>query len=391
MKFGVFIAPNHTPGQNPALALQDDLEFIQHLDRLGFDEAWIGEHHSGGWEIVSSPEVFIATAAERTRRIRLGTGVLSLPYHHPLILADRMVLLDHLTGGRVMLGVGPGALVTDARMMGLDPNCLRLRLEEGLEAVVRLLTTDEPVTMKTDWFELHEARLQIAPVQRPCFEIAVASVRSPAGPLLAGRHGLGLLSIAAGESGFDFLGESWRLVQERAARHGHLVDRSRWRLVTTIHVARSVEQAREETRPGLREYYKYVATGPFRLAHPEPWNLPHETLVDGMNAGGTAAIGTPEMAIAAIRKLQAQSGGFGTLLLGSHDWADRDAKFRSFELFAREVMPEFQGSASRTRAAWDEHWRSRERDAAEFRAAQDVIIERHRAEQAGKGGGGWTT
>src|SRR5918995_264731 len=118
LKFGIFLAPFHPVGQNPTLALERDLELIQHLDRLGFDEAWIGEHHSAGFEIVASPEVFIAVAAERTKHIKLGTGVNSLPYHHPLLVANRMILLDHLTRGRVMLGVGPGALVSDAYTLG---------------------------------------------------------------------------------------------------------------------------------------------------------------------------------------------------------------------------------------------------------------------------------
>ena len=121
MKFGIFMAPFHWKGENPTLSLERDLEIIQWLDQLGYDEAWIGEHHSAGWEIIASPEVFIATAAERTRNIKLGTGVISLPYHHPMMVANRMVLLDHLTRGRAMLGVGPGALVTDAAMLGIDP------------------------------------------------------------------------------------------------------------------------------------------------------------------------------------------------------------------------------------------------------------------------------
>ncbi len=107
MTFGTFMAPFHRVGENPTLALERDLELIEWLDDLGFDEAWIGEHHSGGWETIASPEVFIAAAAGRTRHIRLGTGVVSLPYHHPYMVANRMVLLDHLTRGRVMLGVGP--------------------------------------------------------------------------------------------------------------------------------------------------------------------------------------------------------------------------------------------------------------------------------------------
>ena len=118
MKFGVFMAPFHRVGENPTLALDRDLELIEWLDFLGFDEAYIGEHHSAGWETISSPEIFIAAAAGRTRHIRLGTGVVSLPYHHPYMVASRMVLLDHLTKGRVILGVGPGGLDFRCRNAG---------------------------------------------------------------------------------------------------------------------------------------------------------------------------------------------------------------------------------------------------------------------------------
>src|SRR5437773_5174388 len=147
LQFGIFLAPFHPVGQNPTLALERDLQLIEHLDELGFDEAWIGEHHSAGYEIIASPEVFIGTAAQRTRNIKLGTGVSSLPYHHPLILADRMVLLDHLTRGRIMFGVGPGALPSDAFMMGIDTNRQREMMEESLQAIVALLTSDEPVNI----------------------------------------------------------------------------------------------------------------------------------------------------------------------------------------------------------------------------------------------------
>ena len=158
MRFGVFIAPFHPVGQNPTLALERDLDLVVHLDRLGYEEAWIGEHHSGGYEIIASPEVFIAVAAERTKHIRLGTGVASLPYHHPLLLADRMVLLDHLTRGRVMLGVGPGQLTSDAHMLGIPSDTQRPRMEESLDAIMALLR-GERVTMKTDGFILEDAHL----------------------------------------------------------------------------------------------------------------------------------------------------------------------------------------------------------------------------------------
>ena len=134
------MATFHRPGENPTRGLERDLELLQWFDSLGFDEAWIGEHHSAGCETICSPEVFIATAAERTQHIRLGTGVISLPYHHPYMVANRMVLLDHLTKGRVMLGVGPGALASDAYMFGIDPKRQREMMDESLTVIMRLFT-----------------------------------------------------------------------------------------------------------------------------------------------------------------------------------------------------------------------------------------------------------
>src|SRR3954449_12351183 len=157
LRFGIFMAPFHPAGENPTLALQRDLELIEHLDRLGYDEAWIGEHHSAGSEIIASPEIFIATAAERTRHIRLGTGVTSVAYHNPLWVAERMVLLDHLTRGRTMLGLGPGSLPTDSAMIGLQQSQTRGLLEDGVAIVTKLLTSDEPVTFKNDRWDLREA------------------------------------------------------------------------------------------------------------------------------------------------------------------------------------------------------------------------------------------
>ena len=214
LRFGIFMAPFHAVGQNPTLALKRDLELVERLDALGYDEAWFGEHHSAGYELIASPEVFIAAAAQRTKRIRLGTGVSSLPYHHPLILADRMVLLDHLTEGRVSFGVGPGALPSDAYMMGIEPVRQREMMEESLEAILALLDSPEPVSRMTDWFTLRDARLQLRPYTAPRFEVAVAAQVSPAGPRAAGRFGLALLSLGATTAGgFDVLGAHWDVME----------------------------------------------------------------------------------------------------------------------------------------------------------------------------------
>src|SRR5436190_5206102 len=149
LRFGIFLAPFHPAGENPTLALERDLELIEHLDRLGYDEAWIGEHHSAGSEIIASPEIFIAAAAQRTRHIRLGTGVISLAYHNPLWVTERVVLLDHLTRGRTMLGVGPGSLPTDSAMLGLSPTDTRELMDVNFDVVMRLLNGDEPISVVT--------------------------------------------------------------------------------------------------------------------------------------------------------------------------------------------------------------------------------------------------
>src|SRR6266536_2909263 len=253
MKYGIFLAPFHRVGENPTLAIDRDMELIEWLDYLGYDEVWIGEHHSAGWELIASNESRIAAAAQRTRHIMLGSGVTSLPYHHPFLVAQRFVQLDHLTRGRAMLGCGPGALVSDAYMMGIEPVTQRQRMDEALDAIMALLRCDEPVTMKTDWFELRDARLHLAPYTDPYFPISVASVMTPAGMISAGKHGLGVLSLGAGlPGGPEAIAEHWRLGEDTAAKHGTTMDRGKWRLVVNVHVADDDELALRQVHAGER-------------------------------------------------------------------------------------------------------------------------------------------
>ncbi len=384
LRFGIFLAPFHPPQRNPTLALERDLELIERLDELGYDEAWIGEHHSAGFEIIASPEVFIAAAAQRTKHIRLGTGVSSLPYHHPLMLADRMVLLDHLTRGRVMLGCGPGALPSDAFMMGIDPNRQREMMEESLEAILALLDGSEPVTRKTDWFTLNDARLQLRPYTHPRFEVCVAAQVSPAGPRAAGRFGTGLLSIGATSSGgFDVLGTHWSVMEQRATEFGRPTpDRKAWRLVGPMHIAETEEQARADVKFGLADwinYFRKVAALPLAPDTDDP-----DEMVEAMNNSGLAVIGTPDMAAAQVQRLIDQSGGFGTFLFMANDWADREAMLRSYELFAREVMPRFQGSTVSLVDSRD--WAAENRPTFIGAATSAVMkaFQDHGAEQAAK-------
>src|SRR5919108_595840 len=270
MKFGSFLAPFHRLGENPTLAMNRDMELIEWMDFLGYDEVWVGEHHSAGWEPIAAPEIFIGAVAQRTKHIRLGSGVTSLPYHHPFLVAQRFVQLDHMTRGRTMLGCGPGALVSDAYMMGIEPITQRPRMDEALDAIMLLLKGDEPVTMKTDWFEMRQARLHLAPYTEPHFPIAVASVMTPSGVIAAGRHGLGVLSLGAGiPGGPEALANQWKLGEETAARHGKTMDRKNWKLVVNVHVA-------EMSKPSYATYVKDRLTGFGGSSHP----LQYQDLVD---------------------------------------------------------------------------------------------------------------
>src|SRR5260370_23444655 len=222
--FGAFLAPHHPIGEHPTLQFQRDLELAAWLDQLGYDEFWVGEHHSAGWETIASPEMFLVAVAERTHRIRLGTGVVSIPYHHPFNVAQRIVQLDHLSRGRAMLGVGPGALPSDAAMLGIDPMTQRDRMDEGLGVILRLLNEEEPITVESSWFDLHDAALQIRPLQER-IPVTVASTISPSGMKTAGKYGVGVLSIASySEEGLQALPARWTVGETSATDNGNPLD-----------------------------------------------------------------------------------------------------------------------------------------------------------------------
>jgi limonene 1,2-monooxygenase len=362
MKFGIFMGPFHRVGENPTLAMDRDLELVQWLDYLGFDEAWIGEHHSAGWEIISSPEIFIAAAAERTRHIKLGTGVISLPYHHPLMVANWMVQLDHMTHGRVMMGVGPGALPSDAYMMGIDHSVQRPRMDEALGVILRLFTETEPITYKSDWFELREALLQLRPYQRPYMPVAVASVQSPAGVVLAGKYGAAVLTITVprdpSPNNESDLCNLWAIAEESAAEHGQEVRREDWRLVLPVHLAESRQEARAEARLGAGRYLREYSEG--TNGRRPLFDGPLDKVIDFMADAGYWIVGTPDDCVAGIKRLDEQSGGYGGFLVQTVDWAPRDKMLHSYELLARYVMPQFQGSVLSTAAS--NRWAFQRRD-----------------------------
>jgi limonene 1,2-monooxygenase len=344
LRFGAFLAPHHPIGENPTLQIQSDLEFVVHLERLGYDEFWCGEHHSTGWEIIASPELFLAAAAERTNRIMLGTGVISLPYHHPYMVAQRIVQLDHQSRGRVIFGSGPGALPSDAHTLGVDPMLQRDRQDEAMGIIRRLFQEEERFSYESDWFTLRDAKLQLKPLQKN-MEFAVASIVSPSGMTLAGKHETGVLSVGSlSRDGIRALPLQWSFAEESAAKHGKTVDRKNWRIVLNWHIAETREKAREEARDGLMRHNNEYSVGTLAGGNGVIYKTPDEA-VDGVafSDESTAVIGTPDDLVARIREMMELTGGFGCVIGFAHDWANREDTLRSWDMVARYVVPEVNG------------------------------------------------
>lgn len=381
LRHGVFLAPYHPIGESPSTLLRRDIELCKLWDELGFHEAWIGEHHSGGMEIIASPELFIAAAAEATKTLRFGTGVISLPYHNPLMVANRIAQLDHQTRGRVSFGFGPGLLMGDAHMQGIDPKTTRNRMLEAMDAILRLLKGEE-VTETTDWYTLQNARAHLLPYSHPLPEIAVASAGTPSGGRAAGKYGTSMLCVAAADlGGFNVLDTNWQIACETAQDYGNVMDRRNLRLVAPMHIAETREQALKNVEWGLDEWGDY-----YQLVSPNPFNAKGKDLPKALIDSKRAVIGTPDDAIEMIERMQGKQGEFGVFLAQHVDWADPEATRKSYELYARYVMPHF-ARTNRNRHKTQEWMKEQNSDfQARRKSASDAAFAQHEAETAAKSG-----
>jgi limonene 1,2-monooxygenase len=334
-RFGAFIAPFHAPEDNPTEALERDLVLATELDALGYDEIWFGEHHSAGWEIIACPEIMVAAALQRTQRIKLGTGVVSLPYHHPFMVAQRIVLLDHLARGRLMFGVGPGAIPGDVRMLGVDPGERGPRFVEALEAVLALFRSREPVSRQGRGFTLSDARLQPRPFTTPHPPLYIANSFSGRGIVAAAVHDAGVLQLGGGPD----LGERIRQAEKEAEALRLVFDRSRLLIVIEVHVDVTRKLALDAIRGGAgRERFEYWSD---TIGLPRP-SYPLHQHADAMVAEQRLIAGSPGEVIDSVRTILREVGPCGGLLISAREWANPDQVRRSYDLFAREVIPAFR-------------------------------------------------
>ena len=355
MKFSLFMMPLHLPSENPSLAFDRDLAIISRAEALGYDAFYIGEHHSGGWETMPSPEMILAKASALTSRIRLGSSMVSLPFHHPFHVAERFVFLDHLTHGRAILGVGPSGLPTDTKLFGMSPKEASARMRESLEIIIRLLETEGPINYDGEYWQLRDMGLQLRSFQNPRLPVALASIGSRRSLETAARYNAILLSLAGGLTPTAIgLSEQWGVVQEAGDKFGTQPSRDNWQIVTCMHLSETREQAWAEARNGLerdvKEYF-YTVNDP-SMWIPTPDMDPYTAKAEDFVERRRWIIGTPDDAIAWITQMQEETGGFGGLMMITHEWVPPAAMDRSIELFARYVMPHFRRHTVSLHASW---------------------------------------
>ncbi len=375
LKLGLFIAPFHGLNENPTLCLERDLQLTQYAEDIGLAEVWFGEHHSGGYEIIMSPELMVASAAQRTHRIKLGTGVISLPYHNPLTTANRIVQLDHLTRGRLLFGAGPGLLSADAHMLGIDPRESRDKMNEGVDVIQRLLR-GEWVTEKSSWYDLHDAHCHLSTYSED-IEMAVASTFSPNGGKLAAKYETGMLCLAATmPDGFDTLSGNWEVAKAAAEKLNRVMDPNRVRCATDMHIAETRDQAMDQVRKGYDITRRYFLNQTGQGA-----STGMEVSIEELIERGEVVVGTPDDAVAQIRRLEQKVPDFGTLLLFDKNWADTKDKYRSLEMFMRYVLPEVNGDNETRKKSFAWQGEHAEEYFNAMQEATQMAFAKHAAEQ----------
>jgi len=354
MRYGYFMMPMHPPGSFLADTLDLDLRQIERLDQLGYEEAWIGEHFTAEWENIPAPEIFIAAALQRTKTIKLGTGVSCLPNHNPFHLAHRIAQLDHMARGRFLFGIGSGGFIGDFQVVDIDPRSGKQRqvTVDIIDTVLKLWEDPEPGTYaKGDWkFAVPEPDLDIAkhvwarPYSRPHPPIAVAGVSEKSDTLvMAGERGWIPMSINMVPT--RVLKTHWQGVEQGARATGRTPSRAEWRIARTIHVAETTEQARREAIEGApgRDFGRYFIpmmkkTGRIAGLKVDP-AMPDSDIDLDYLADNIWIVGDPDEVARQIRAIYDEVGGFGAVLALAADWGDEAVWDRSMRLLAQEVMP----------------------------------------------------
>jgi alkanesulfonate monooxygenase SsuD/methylene tetrahydromethanopterin reductase-like flavin-dependent oxidoreductase (luciferase family) len=366
MKLGLFMMPLHDPKRNYTEVLQEDREAILLAEKLGYDEAWVGEHYSATTEPIPDPLQFMATLIPITRSIKFGTSVLNLPQHHPAVVAGNCAMFDHLSAGRFIMGIGPGGLGSDFELFKVMDKNRPEMMVEAIETIHKIWSSDPPYRIPGKYWDItidsaYQPRLGIGPMlkpyQKPYPPLAVSAM-SPSSPTarLAGERGWGLVS-----ANFMPVGHAkthWQQYRAGAEANGRRADREQWRLARTILVTETDDEARDylaDESCSIGWYYLYLrdnlATYKLLKIFKPSEAIPDEEVTFPKCVEWMVIHGSPKRVLDQLVALVDEVGYFGTLLLTHKDW-DRPALHkRSMTLLAEEIMPKLRRHLEQVRAA----------------------------------------
>lgn len=350
MKLGMFGQAYHPPGRSPYDCQEWDLMVIRWLDELGYEEAWFGEHHTLPWEPNPAPDLLIAQAFRETKRIRLGTGGVCLPYHNPAVVANRIAWLDQISQGRLNFGVAAGSVPADWKLLGIKGDETRDMTRESLEIIQKIWSGKRPFVYEGKYWriEVEEPNMplfnaHILPFQKPYPPIGVSGI-SPNSPTLKIAGTMGFLPMSLNAE-MGSLRSQWDSYAEAAEKAGRTPKRSDWRVCKEVIVAETDAEAEKIAVEGslgtyATEYLARMAKVFDQLRGLPARNTSDERLTPQFMARHNWIVGSPDTVREKIEAYQHASGGFGTLLIFACDYSEQPEAWRtSLQLLAEEVAP----------------------------------------------------
>ena len=355
MKLSYFTMPLHPPERIYAETLKEDREAIMLADRLGYAEAFVGEHVTDRAETVTSCLMFLASLASETKTIKLGSGTVNLPLTHPVVVAAQVAMIDNLLEGRFLFGISPGGLLSDAEALGLLDADRNAMFVEGIDHVLALWREDPPynltgkywniTTEKTLMEDIGQGAI-LRPYQAPHPPIVVTVV-APYSKGVTAAAKRGWTPISGNFLLPQWIKTHWPNYAEGCEQDGRTADTADWRVAKSIFVAEDEATARkyahEAENSPYRFYYrqlmtKLIAGGRANLFK-EDQNMRDEELDLDHIVKTLVIAGTPDSVAEQILAFRENVGDFGTLVYAGHDWVDPALSRRSMELMAHEVMP----------------------------------------------------
>ena len=354
MRLALFMMPIHDPKRDYHTTLMEDVDTIVLADKLGYSEAWVGEHYTSSAEQVTSPLMFLSACIARAPRITFATGVICLPQYNPITIAGQAAMFDHLCKGRFIMGVGPGGLPSDFEIFGTLESDRMAMMTEAIDMIHKIWDSKPPFEFSGKFYNAsvktwvyddigmgHQAR----PFQKPYPTVAVSAMSPFSSSMkLAGARNWD--PVSANFIGNWSVKSHWDVYADEARKHGRTPDPSRWRVARNIYVADSDKEAEsfvKKRNESYDFYFEYLykiferaqMKAPFVIRKgDDPAKLTYESMRDEYTI-----FGSPSTVARKILEFREEVGSFGTLMLTAQDWTNKAKIRKSMTLLAKEVMP----------------------------------------------------